>query len=384
MSSLLPADRLFRVFGMDPEAQTGRDSALPAVSALSEEALRSSIATNIERCRHLGLQPAEVALERPGLYQAGSWLCESKISTKVDKTRWYLNLLGKNLKDEPYMIFVDEALVHVARPGRGRILSIRTKVPMTVQGHITVASRSGVLRHAEAGDFAAVSTDPAWLEAAAGRSKDLRAYIDAGMFVTKKASITRPMFSSEDKSATWLRAYEAVNDILRKEKSYDLYITHGTLLGCVRENKLIDNDDDFDCAYLSKHSNCDDVSLERFEIVQALQSHGIKCRFGTTGHIKVRHRGATIDLMPAWFDQGVYNVSGFTSVSLPLESILPLRRTSLLGAEVLVPACPEAFLRANYGEGWSTPDPFYRSAPNATAMKHRRKLVADQKAGPSP
>lgn len=373
MDRFLPEDRAFRVFAMNMAANSSPRSVLDTISDLSDDALAQIIAHNVERCRHLGVDPLAAAPDAMRR-QPGFWDCT--IEERQDGRKGVIyRFRGIDLADEVHLVFVGEHFLHAIRPENGFLMRLNLLAPVAEGVRMTVLSRSGLLPHRDGGDYLP-SLPPIMLSRADNTPPvNLPGRVQAGYHVQKKGSLIKPILKSEKKKRALLKLYRSVNDTMEAAFSCGVYATHGTLLGLVRGGDLIPNDDDFDCAYLSAHSDCDEVSQERFEVFDALHAAGLECKWGVTGHIKVRGHGVEIDLMPAWFDgDGDYNVSGFTSVRLPRHTILPFRTVGLLDQDILIPAAPEAFLEANYGSGWRTPDPFYKSKPNAKAMRHRKRL----------
>lgn len=209
------------------------------------------------------------------------------------------------------------------------------------------------------------------------KASDLYASAAAGKFITKKGYISFPKLQQSAKIKL-AELYTSVNACLEAAFGYKLHASHGTLLGLVREGDLIANDDDFDCAYVSKFATCAEVSQERFAIADHLRASGFDTSFGVTGHIKIKTGNTHIDLMPAWFDSKTYNVSSFSAIPMDPKAMFPLQPFEFCGAKIFIPAKPEEFLRLNYGEGWRVPDPFYRSTLSRKCLAHRRQFRSDQ------
>lgn len=361
---------------MNPGLKTGNHSAIPVVGAMDDAALHQTIATNTGRAQYLGIDPNDAALSRPGHYASGQWRCRFAPRSSGGLR---LYILGEGIDpDEIFMVFVDDLLLHISKPLGKEILRINFGEALAPEHRLTVVGRSGVLAHKECGDF--------WFPDPAAKGvetvTDLHAAISAGKYVTKKGSVLTPKYRMQTTKSRLAALYASVNAYLEKKFGYQIHASHGTLLGLVREGDLIEHDDDFDCAYISDLETCAEVSQERFRIIDHLIASGFRCKLGVTGHIKVKAKGIEIDLMPAWFDAETYNVSGFTTIPLGREAMLPLNPFDFHGAEILIPAVPVEFLAGNYGAGWRVPDPFYKSVPSAKAMKHRKQFKADQQARP--
>lgn len=371
-----PNDPAYRFLCMKADLEGSGDSAIPHLDQLLPEAAELVVGTNRERSTHLGLEPDAIALSGPGKFQKGKWWL-----SEVKRTAggWFLVWNGTGLKNEVYSIFVDEFLLHLAKPSAGVIGRVLLKGPLKGGYRFTILSKSGILRHAYGDDFLpAYDLPTSTILKNELFSKSLKKGIKNGRFIDKKGGFYIPSLNSEEKKRNLKNLYSEVNSYLESKCGYSIYVTHGTLLGLVRSNDLIPNDDDFDCAYLSRFDNCPDVSKERFTIIDALKAGGFRCHLGVTGHLKIISPTASIDLMPAWFEKEYYNVSGFTSIKLSKGSIEPLSLVKMLGYPVFAPNSPADFLEGNYGPNWRTPDPFYKSKPNARAVQHRIQFVHDQ------
>jgi hypothetical protein len=143
------------------------------------------------------------------------------------------------------------------------------------------------------------------------------------------------------------------------------FANSGTLLGLIRDGRLISHDDDVDLAVLMHASEFASVAREWVGLRQRLaDAHALDEDFetGRRTHCKVRLAdGTKVDLFPAWLSRtGEAHVWPHTPGTLVREDLLPLRRLSLGEAEVAVPHRPERLLEANYGPDWRTPDPTWQ------------------------
>jgi len=67
----------------------------------------------------------------------------------------------------------------------------------------------------------------------------------------------------------------AINKLQELIPDYEFYISFGTLLGAIRENGLIDHDNDIDISYLSKCNTATEVEQETINFYKKLQNKGI-------------------------------------------------------------------------------------------------------------
>jgi hypothetical protein len=153
---------------------------------------------------------------------------------------------------------------------------------------------------------------------------------------------------------------------------------YGTLLGAVREGRLIGHDSDADLGYVSRHTHPHDVIRESF----ALQR-----RLAEAGYATLRYSGASfkVEVLEAdGFARGLDVFGGFFTpwpghdedrlylmgeIREPFrrEWIFPLGTCTLEGRTLPAPAEPERVLEAMYGPGWKVPDPAFKfTTPRAT------------------
>lgn len=159
----------------------------------------------------------------------------------------------------------------------------------------------------------------------------------------------------------------------------------GTLLGIVRENGFIKNDDDIDVSILD--NEIDAISVlkvfrnEGFEFVHALTYHG-KLREFTVSLNKltvdfffserVGNEGRTHAIF--YFDPKIgYKNPAENSVK---ERVLPyvadVERIDFNGVKIMIPANREEYLASLYGKKWRTPDPAF-----VTGTQDTYKLLPD-------
>jgi len=150
------------------------------------------------------------------------------------------------------------------------------------------------------------------------------------------------------------------------------FLCYGTLLGLVRDGRLIPHDDDADLAYLSAHEDPVDVVQESYAIERRLRLKGYVVIRHSAGHIQL-HYGVDhyLDVFTA------FRTGGRTYLCFQVgddELDLDGRTTFAFGHRLLpVPLDAERLLTATYGEGWRTPDPSFRFA---TPWPVRSRLMA--------
>ncbi|WP_104089436.1 methyltransferase domain-containing protein [Arthrobacter sp. GMC3] len=176
------------------------------------------------------------------------------------------------------------------------------------------------------------------------------------------------------------KSFESVNtrlmtDVLASAKSLitlladtmdlDLFITGGTLLGLVRDGKLIANDDDADLAYVSRHENPSDIVLESYEVERVLAEHGLETVRHSSGHLQVMFGGTEftdgyyVDIFTYFVAEGwFYGTFHAREISRDV-TVFPLGTITAGELQLPIPANSEQMLRAIYGPTWRTPDPAF-------------------------
>lgn len=142
------------------------------------------------------------------------------------------------------------------------------------------------------------------------------------------------------------------------------FLAYGTLLGAVREGRLIGHDSDADLGYVSKFSSPFDVARESFRVQRELNRQGWRTsRYsGAAFKVDVVKGSATIglDVFGGFIDHGRLHLMGEIGTEFRDEWIRPLGAATLEGRSLPVPAQPERLLEAMYGPGWRSPDPAFK------------------------
>lgn len=158
---------------------------------------------------------------------------------------------------------------------------------------------------------------------------------------------------------------EHLISVLRRELGIDLFVTGGTLLGPVRNGRIMANDDDADLAYLSTHGNPSDVALESFTIERTLLTHGYEVVRHSSGHLQLMFPGGSItdrfyiDIFSYFVCSGWFYGTFHARERAERVTILPLKPLPVNGRLLPGPAEPGQLLEAIYGPTWETPDPTF-------------------------
>ena len=183
-------------------------------------------------------------------------------------------------------------------------------------------------------------------------------------FDTRSADHVEPLIRAIDDVLTTLRAV-----------GVDAFLAYGTLLGAVRDGRLIGHDSDADLGYLSAYEHPVDVMRESFGLQRALVEHGyVVTRYsGAAFKVDVRESDGSVrglDVFGGFMLDGRLHLMGEIRIQFRREWVVPLGTTTLEGREFPAPADTDRFLAATYGASWRVPDPaFHFPTPEST---HRR------------
>ena len=183
-------------------------------------------------------------------------------------------------------------------------------------------------------------------------------------FETRSVAQTAPLLDSVE------RILDALHEI-----GIEAFPAYGTLLGAVREGRLLGHDSDADLAYVSRRTVPVDVIRESYEIERRLADMGYRIERYSGAGIKVfveESDGSVrgLDVFGGFYAHGHLMVMGEIRVPLPESAVFPLGTTTLEGRTLPAPADTDAILTATYGAGWRTPDPaFVYETPRTTYLR---------------
>lgn len=152
---------------------------------------------------------------------------------------------------------------------------------------------------------------------------------------------------------------------LQDECGVPAYIAYGTLLGAVRNGRLIGYDNDVDLAYVASSETPVDIVRESYRIQRTLSEHGWLVRRGSGSRLNVRvlmSDGTTrhVDIFTAFWIGETFHTAVDIGCRLTREQVLPVSSVELCGHPMAAPADPAAVLEAAYGPGWRVPDPAFQ------------------------
>lgn len=183
------------------------------------------------------------------------------------------------------------------------------------------------------------------------------------------------LLSDVDQTAVWDRVSRHISVL--GDRGYDVFLNSGTLLGVVRDKKLIDHDDDIDLAVILQAGSAEDAAAEWKGLTEDIRKLGIldEENFEMATIIKLLPvENVQIDLFPAWFEDDRFFVFPHTFGELNRADVLPLKPCPVTRNPI--PAEPEKMLAINYGDGWREPDPYFKFP----WVQARRKFRAFQEA----
>lgn len=143
-----------------------------------------------------------------------------------------------------------------------------------------------------------------------------------------------------------------------EELGHKAFVNSGTLLGLVRDKKLIPYDDDIDLAVVLKSRGEDEAAHEFRALAGKLNEKGIECYLypGSTAIIKLPNLdGFEVDLFPAYGSKRRFSIYPYAPRSLKYTDVFPLKTCEISGLPI--PARATTLLEQNYGKSWEVPDP---------------------------
>ncbi|HET6627365.1 MAG TPA: class I SAM-dependent methyltransferase [Nocardioidaceae bacterium] len=198
------------------------------------------------------------------------------------------------------------------------------------------------------------STEPVTVEDRQGRP----------LAVDKFGALAR-MFSETDRSNAQSLARQ-IEQLTDDVNAFGVagFVAFGSLLGAVRNGRLIGHDIDADMAYLSNHSHPADVALESFALERFLSDRGWtieRLRVGLCRALFDDEHGDPqhIDIFVGVHDGNRLMIDRFVWAEVPRDALVPLSTVTLEGVEIAAPGRPDVLLEATYGPTYQVPDPTF-------------------------
>tara|TARA_B110000503_G_scaffold29823_1_gene48078 strand:- start:347 stop:1021 length:675 start_codon:yes stop_codon:yes gene_type:complete len=194
-------------------------------------------------------------------------------------------------------------------------------------------------------------------------------FIVFGVFIWFIYKDTYENFTTDEFTYIHKELFEILDKLLPIFNNHGInyWANSGTLLGCVRESKIIDKDDDIDLAlfkddflYLQNNKN---------NIVGDLNNNGLHFiklgeEFSLNKIVKLKKDGdytknkIFIDLMAFDKINGIYKHinDSWPEDNFKEEELLPLKKGMFNHIEINIPNNPIENLKRNYSDNWKTPD----------------------------
>lgn len=200
---------------------------------------------------------------------------------------------------------------------------------------------------------------------------------ESGQIIDKWGKLTDA--PSDELHRRLLGAMSEMLDDLR-ELGYTAAITGGTLLGAIREGRILAHDDDIDLLVYLGEAGPPDVSIASYALERSIRERGHEVIRHSDAHLQIMfaqpvERGLPaadvhVDLFLGFHDRGVYSQPIAVRGAFDPSRLLPLSEVRLEGAAVPSVADGEAWLALCYGDDWRTPDPAFRfRTPSATRRR---------------
>ncbi|MUH71369.1 discoidin domain-containing protein [Psychrosphaera haliotis] len=166
--------------------------------------------------------------------------------------------------------------------------------------------------------------------------------------------------SSDARINNILKSLSKVLMLLTNEFGVKAFISSGTLLGVVRDGKLIPHDDDVDICYISQFSTEAEILKEREDMVQFLVSKGYHLKPSGIAHYWcTTPEGVNLDIFSGFIENERACMNPLARGGVGKDDVLPLQTKQVNGYDLLLPANPESLLQLNYGDSWKVPDPLW-------------------------
>lgn len=174
------------------------------------------------------------------------------------------------------------------------------------------------------------------------------------------ASHGNQLFADQSDDSIWSYLRPLIQKL--RPLAGEVFLNSGALLGVVREGKLLDHDDDVDLGVILRADSFETAAQRWQELRLTLFQQGLaRVEEQNDGRMRAiilaSPEGFTIDLFPAWIEDGKVFVFPHTHGELDASDVLPLQTCAV--SDLPIPAKPEKMLAVNYGADWREPNPYF-------------------------
>jgi hypothetical protein len=197
--------------------------------------------------------------------------------------------------------------------------------------------------------------------------------------LTKKGTRREALSDLQDEGIVWDAVRTVVEALSRAGRTG--FVLYGTLLGAVREGRIVAGDDDVDLAFVANATTEADLREELLDLSCALLAQGL------TIAVKEAHGWAALEVHvgPVAIDLTAILIVGdrawaYRRVCADSDAYSPPVQLDVDGGPVPVPADPERVLASIYGSSWRTPDPDFQHYPTRREVRQlrNRAFTGDQ------
>jgi SAM-dependent methyltransferase len=176
-----------------------------------------------------------------------------------------------------------------------------------------------------------------------------------------------------------MRAADAALALVHKA-GYPAFLAYGTLLGAVRDGRLIGHDDDIDLAFVADSPFPVDAARSSFQLERMFRRAGWATWRFSAGDFKVADKrlhgpGRWMDIFGGWYADGRFYLLGRLAIPEDEVKLLPLSEVELEGHRLAAPADPTWLLEAAYGPNWRIPDPSFKAVKLRSTTRRMRSWM---------
>jgi hypothetical protein len=204
-------------------------------------------------------------------------------------------------------------------------------------------------------------------------SSALLSKLKKGFIFTSYGKLNKPLNARSEFQKGFIEELADLQHAVSDALGLELFITYGTLLGCVREGDFIAHDQDFDLTYISRHTSPEAVKAENIEFCKFLISRGY--RGVVHKHCFGVNRPVRFDVYYSWFaDDGRFQTSfGYHGKEAQRnKSFFEFEERQLGDFTVRVPLAAREILAQLYGDTWRIPDPGFSHYAQQTKQQTRK------------